>query len=285
MSSTALRSIASNAEVWLDRQLKLGRSTRSTFVHRVTPTLAAAMLERNSGNRPLNQSQVARHIDRLKRGDFVLHHHGIAFAKDGCLNDGQHRLTAIRESGIAADLQVTFGAERQEFSVIDQGRSRTAGDMLAILGETNCNHRAAIAKVLLTVKTTRDNPDPQMVTEYAMELRSSTMDDALHFGIALQKACAPSAAAVAYWWIATHSRRPERLGEFVAGLASGEGLSGAKLRLREWLVNHSRSAGASGKQVSVLRAAVIIHAWNAFISGRKTFSTNWSHYLSLPDPQ
>lgn len=261
-----------------------GKKRRFSTEVRVTPGLAAAMLVHNLSNRPITESQVLKHMRRLKNGEFILHHHGIAFAKNGALNDGQHRLTAILRSGIPGIIQVTFGAEREEFHVIDQGKSRTSADLLAISGEKNTSLRASIAAMLLRI-TSKDinRPDPQSVTEYAMMLRSPLMDEAIATGEALRKICAPTVGAVAYWWIASHSKYADRLPQFLEGMATGEGLSGAKLGLREWLIAGVKGSNQPQAQAAQ-RVAIIINAWNMWLKRRVRFETTWKHTISLPAP-
>jgi hypothetical protein len=264
---------------WFDAALERGRKSRFTEIVRVTPGLAAAMLALNIKNRPINESQVQKNILRLKEGRFILTHQGLAFAKTGVLNDGQHRLTAVARTGIAAEMQVTFGAEREEFEAVDTGGIRTAADMAAIANEANAKQRAAVAGLLLYMKTPgASRPDQQSTHRYAMELRGPDMDAAILTGRRLAGTCAPTAIAVAYWTIKTASRKPEMLDSFFEHLNDGANLSNPKLKLREWMKDKTQQRGLQNVQ----RAAVIINAWNAWVSRKKTFATEWNHQKSLP---
>lgn len=268
---------------WFNARIERGKRERFTENVIITPGIAALMLTLNIGNRRINRRQVALHIDRLQRGDFILTHQGMAIAKTGVLNDGQHRLTAILECGIPGEVQVTFGAEREEFRVHDQTYKRGAADQLSIIGESHAALRASVAKMLWRIKQSAvANPDPQLIADYAIELRGPVMDDALRMGAALGRLTAPTAVSVAYWWIATQTIKP-RIAEFWDGLATGEGLTGAKLRLREWLRNGDiHTVDSTG--MTCTKAAVIINAWNSYVSGRRTFTTTWRHVIKLPDP-
>lgn len=270
---------------WLQARLERGRRERISEVVTVTPGLALLMLQQNLGNRQMVRSQVRVHVDRLQRGDFILTHQGISFAKTGVLNDGQHRLTAILESGIAGPVQVTFGAERDEFQVVDQSRKRGAADVLSIFGEHHCALRASVAKVLWVHKQpslaslATVSPDPQIVANYAMELRSATMDDGLRLGLRLSKVTTPTAAAAAYWLISSNTKHQAKVSGFWSGMDTGEDLSGVRLRLREWL----RNRDAARNNDAINRAAGIIHAWNSYVTGKRTFITAWKHAYRLPE--
>jgi hypothetical protein len=65
-------------------------------------------------------------------GRWVLTHQGIAFGSDGTLYDGQHRLRAVVESGIAVAMRVTRGVSPEALDVIDTGTARRSQDVLAI---------------------------------------------------------------------------------------------------------------------------------------------------------
>ena len=69
-----------------------------TEVVLVTPLLAKKWLERNTDNRDIRPSVVTGLAESITRGEWVLSHQGIAFAKSGRLLDGQHRLLAIVEA-------------------------------------------------------------------------------------------------------------------------------------------------------------------------------------------
>ena len=98
----------------------------------VTKELADQWLDAN----PRNRSKKLVNLDKLKNdllhGKFELTHQGIAIAEDGELLDGQHRLVAISETGIAAWLWVCFNAPKS--TKIDIGASRNNRDSMYMAG-------------------------------------------------------------------------------------------------------------------------------------------------------
>lgn len=274
-------------KIWLHAMMYRGRTERITTVVTITPEMAAAMLELNEGNRPLGPNRVKRHIDRLKGGTFILTHQGISFAQDGTLNDGQHRLTAIAECGIGAQMQVTFGASRDEFLVVDKGERRTAGDDLSILKMSYGTLRASVAQRLYAIEHGEiGSIDAETVTRYAQSIASEKMDAALTTGNTMKKITQPTAAALAHYWIASRSKQSEaRQRDFWQSLITGENISGVCLRLREWLrdvkpeqINYSHR--------NVVIAAVIIMGWNDYAKRnvKSLRQTSWPHFIKLPEP-
>lgn len=96
-----------------------------TEMKTITPELAAEMLKKNEGNRPLSSSVVRKYVDAMTRGDWQETHQGIAFGENGRLLDGQHRLAAITQSGIAQRMLVSTGIPDRSFMIFDAGSRRT----------------------------------------------------------------------------------------------------------------------------------------------------------------
>lgn len=269
---------------WLDACFAKGKKERFSVVAKITPAIAAEMLKHNIGNRTMTRNQIDLHILRLQNDEWVLTHHGIAFADTGVLNDGQHRLTAIVESGIAAPLQVTFGADRQEFLAIDGGKVRTVSNMLQIVGRTNTAHRAALAGAIVYQFHPSRRSDRQYIYEYAMQMDDTIIEPASAFAHSMvAQGFAPTWCLLAYWWIATRSHKAEKLSDFIKGLPNGEGLTGARLYLRNAILRgDTYPKSSTGRERIVANAAAMILTWNAWCKGNKTVSLR--NLSSLPEP-
>lgn len=101
-----------------------------TEICNVSPAMAVEWLRLNTVNRKLRRSHVESIISDLRSGGWKLTHQGIAFSEDGGLLDGQHRLTAIAESGISARMMVTRGVPKDGYDMFDRGASRSMRDIL-----------------------------------------------------------------------------------------------------------------------------------------------------------
>lgn len=98
----------------------------------ITPKIAGFYLAANRTNRPIRRAWVKKLAEIIKDGEWEVTHQGIAFDIDGNLQDGQHRLHAIVESGVPVAMYVTTGASLKAFTVIDQGVKRSTGDILRV---------------------------------------------------------------------------------------------------------------------------------------------------------
>jgi hypothetical protein len=114
----------------------------------VTPKLATQWLERNTHNRRLDKNTVRKYVRDILNGDWMLNGETIIRSKSGVLQNGQHRLEAIKESGETVPLIVVTLATDDEMvlATIDTGKPRTNADVLSIQGVPNSSRVAAIGR-------------------------------------------------------------------------------------------------------------------------------------------
>lgn len=117
---------------------------------RITPALAAEFLTKNvAHNRRLKLAKIAAFARDMKNGKWRLTHQAIAFDWNGELVDGQNRLSAIVKSKTTVDMWVYHGLDPEDFTVLDSGTARTAGDFLTRHGFGNATSVAAAARLTI----------------------------------------------------------------------------------------------------------------------------------------
>lgn len=128
-------------------------------VIKITPSLANKYLELNTKNRTLRQNHVAYLIQLILDGEWRQTGEPIRFSgtldknnlpeKRTVLLDGQHRLTAFLASGKKSLLfEVIDELPVDSFQYMDQGRPRSAADVLTIDGYKNTNVLAGVGRAL-----------------------------------------------------------------------------------------------------------------------------------------
>lgn len=137
------------AEDWLSSSIAQGAAKPFAVIAEVTPHLATEMLKRNTDNRQLYTNQVTSLVADIKGGRWHLNGEAIVFAASGELNDGQHRLRAIVEAGVAVQSALVFGVSRESRITLDSGRRRYAQDHLHFDGYSNATTAAAIVRAVL----------------------------------------------------------------------------------------------------------------------------------------
>lgn len=117
-------------------------------VQTITPAIAAKMLEGNANNRALSEGRVRGLADAMTAGEWRVAQ-PIILDYNGRLVDGQHRLQAVIRSGVPTKFLVVTGVEPETFSVVDQGKNRTAVDLHHIMGGINSAIHTAVAMSMI----------------------------------------------------------------------------------------------------------------------------------------
>lgn len=128
-------------------------ATVKVCIMEVGPELAAKWLTGNTHNRNLRPSVVAKYAADMRAGEWKLTGEPVQFGSDGSLLNGQHRLTAIVESGRTVQLMVVTGLDPEVQERLDQGVPRQFSDVLNLRGESNPNLLAALTRKLHEYET------------------------------------------------------------------------------------------------------------------------------------
>ncbi len=125
-------------------------------IEMITPEMAEKYLQFNTSNRNLRKTLVSQYARDMLNGNWRLTHQGLAFNKAGTLLDGQHRLAAIVESGVAVRMVVARGVDTQHQLVMDDHAKRSAGDALTLVrGERVTASDVAIVRAAIDLQTAR----------------------------------------------------------------------------------------------------------------------------------
>jgi hypothetical protein len=99
----------------------------------ITPEIASELLERtNFDNRKLKPAVVKKYAKIMTDGDWRFSPETISMSKTGRLLNGQHRMTAVVQSGVTCRFLFATGFDDDVFSVLDRGATRTRADALKI---------------------------------------------------------------------------------------------------------------------------------------------------------
>lgn len=202
---------------------KLFKSQVQVFIEiRITPALADEWLRtRNKGNRTISEPHVDMLARQMSAGNWLSIHQPIAFDKSGELNDGQHRLAAVVRSGVTVTMWVCFGANREHMGAVDNTRTRTPGDALAIYnGRTHPAQRAAVLRMLISLEHGRFAMKPSVQEIMAADQIHDKALTWLFSGVQHSLWFAPFAAALVY----AYERKPDETAAFANLLTNPVGL-------------------------------------------------------------
>jgi hypothetical protein len=121
----------------------------------VTPAIAKELLRTNKSNRVIQTGRVESYKRQMLEGLWKFNGETISISKDGMLLNGQHRLLAIIASGVSIQMIIVEGIDADAFSTIDQGMTRSAGQIFSMAGIKNANSMSSIVNQYLLVKDTK----------------------------------------------------------------------------------------------------------------------------------
>lgn len=216
-------------------------------IETITPSQAAVWLAGNINNRSMRQSLVKQYAKEMKNGTWRLTHQGIAFAIDGTLLDGQHRLAAIIESGIAVTMLVTRGVDQRSQLVMDYHARRSSGDALSLLRKEKITARD-VSVIRAVCELTYNRIDSAKLSNEDLNLLYDTFRPALEFVNTLLPTAekgvssAPvKGAIVLAWFYVADLQKLARFCEVLSGrqIASGEPEKAA-VTLREYMLRNGQ---------------------------------------------
>lgn len=213
-------------------------------IETIQPAQAKRWLnQRNGHNRNLRQSHVDYLANEMIGGRFKETAQGISFFDDGTLADGQHRLAACVASGVAIKLPVARGVRKEAMCAYDMGARRSVADYLHLHhGLKDANLITASARSIVSMCFSYQNYQLsadvilKVLRRYGKELES-TASEIKQFKPA-QKAWIIGTIALA------RKSHPQKIGEFVAAVATGENVKKGHpaLTFRNWLINKNATA-------------------------------------------
>lgn len=248
----------------------------------VTPELASDILTLNTYNRPvkpstLKPSTLKLYVENMKKDQWRFNGDTLRISKTGSLLDGQHRLLAISQSGMPQVFNIQTGLEDNSFEVMDIGKNRSAGDVLAVKGYKYQNVLAGAIRLVMVY----DSMNTGKLKYWPDGLRFTNIQISEwpeKHNIELMVNCVTQAQKMygrsrilqhnvyaAFYYIFSRKNR-ESADNFFYMLSSGEDITANKVSsiymLRQRLINMLNSRLAL-RNVSE-KYAIIIKAWNFY---------------------
>lgn len=131
---------------------KAKRSSVTTELVTVIPSVAQAWLDQNVHNRKVSDHLVRRYMRDMKDGTWRVTGDGIRFSKSGKLLDGQHRLIACVRAQTNFETFVVYGLDDLDQEFIDIGKARNIVDIFDLRGIQNSRRLSSSLRLLLAYK-------------------------------------------------------------------------------------------------------------------------------------
>jgi hypothetical protein len=264
------------ATQWFAERMLRAEDEVFSEVVTITPTIAKLMLRRNPDNRNIRAGKLAGYKADLESGRWTLNGEPIVISKGGLLNDGQHRLTAVVETGVPMKALIVFGVSRSSRLTLDQGIDRKLVDILHMGGhKENADGVGAVARLMSLLEKTgtlkpRFGRAAKMAGVTRSEAHGTAIDNEAEIQRSLLLCRAPgfsklgSLASLAFTHLMLARVNREAADAFMTALISGADLKqGTPLYLaRERLLTVRRAKAAEVFET-------IVRGWNAARTGKE----------------
>lgn len=244
----------------------------------VTQGMAIGMLACNSRNRFLSRNLVERYKADITAGRWEFTGDSIKFDADGTLLDGQHRLVALSEiPGAAERFLVIRGLETKSQLAMDQGKKRTPGDQLSLLGVPNATLLAASVRLILaynegeiycdtsgSILRKADNSTSASIVDYVTNTHPECVQEISHVvGFVHRVDALPSVFGAAHLLFAGADVEKARI--FARLYGEGGGAQGDAYLTLSKKFSQQRRIGQ--RMLANEGLMLFIQAWNAWIAG------------------
>lgn len=245
----------------------------------VTPELAAQWLATNTDrNRRISKTTVNRYAQDMIRDQWLVTGEAIKFDREGKLIDGQHRLSAVVASKKNVQMCVIRDLDEATMLVIDTGKSRSAGDALAIAGHNGMsNELAALTRKVIAhqagtlsilerrgVRIGDKTITNHQIVDYCSQY---DLSEHVNFSARMKKkavsgALIPAEYAFFHWLFS--QKDPVSAEAFLSKLALLENV-GSDDPIRTLHTKLTKGTKLDGK----MKLHAVITAWNAWRTGQK----------------
>ena len=269
----------------------------------MTPAIAAEILRRSNGNnRELSRAHILYLRSLIEAGQWRLTHQGIAFDSNGVLQDGQHRLSAIVAADEVTAIGCFVGMDPENFKFIDEGKLRSASDVLGMLTgsgrppamATAIRHISAYGRsyetgnVRLALRVKIANGE---LVKFFLADRENIVRCCEWARQVGRKAEIPVAALSVSRYLIEQANGPtDYVDRFFHGVVTGGKPGGSRSGLdiddpRVRLASNLRNRRLNGITTTTLDVVVlVIMAWNHVIEGSRPGHLKWPQGTRAPRP-
>lgn len=253
----------------------------------VTPAIAIELLQKNTHNRSVSQSRVRQYAADMRKGQWAFNGEAIKIADDGSILDGQHRLLAVVDADREVNLLLITGLPAVAQETMDQGRSRTLGDVLKLRGERSYFNLAAATRLVCMYERDGVPFKGAFVDAPTVHQCLRTLDhnpglrDSVKLANDLSRGSLLAVSAVAGLHYLFASVDETDATDFFTRLLRGENLEARTpiFILRDRLLVDLRERILTPK----IKLAFTIRAWNAYKQGEQIQRLLWNPGGATPD--
>lgn len=270
-------SFSKDALDWYNARCKKGRFEPFSGLETLTVDRAEVLWAVNEENRNLSPACLADICRDIRNKAYRLNGETVVVSSGGLLNDGQHRVRAVIETGIPIRTFMVFGVDRDSRRTLDTGRARTTGNFISMEGGKHANRASQVAFWLLMHRlglfeqngTQKGIPTKSEVIAYWFQ-NAETIEEAINVVRIKNALEMRSSGPLATAFVLISRVNPNGAREFFSKLCEGGGYEiGSPIhRLRSRIIEMQGARLRPGQKIGL-----IIRGWNAHCRGVRQVKT------------
>jgi hypothetical protein len=261
---------------------------QTSLVFTITPEIASYIIENhNVGNRGKRFIKIKQYAADMTSDDWQMTGEPLKFSDLGLLRDGQNRLYACVESGKSFKTHIIFGLPDTSFQKMDQGAKRSGGDVLQIAGYTDTNNLSAAIRWVWLIDSgrvkLRQGLEPS-TTLHLLQTRYQSLPDNLKTAGRIYQTYRQPKGLMAALFYHFNKLNPDKAQEWAGYWESGQ--ENAKTKSIQLATKKLKEIDtiSSGRVNDVVRAALLIIAWNMFVTKKaKVGDMQWTRNDPFPE--
>lgn len=258
--------------------------TPTAVLTTVTPQMAHDWLNTAHPNRPTSRARVKTIARAITAGLWQVNGQTLVFCPEFRLLDGRHRCLAIVEAGQSVQTFCVIGIDPSCFRTMDMGRKRSGSDILSIAGHPQAQTLCSALRWLWRYEHQQMLQATIPIADYELPdylAQHPRIGSSLSWGQMLRALIPAGLAAMLN--LLMHTADPGLAKRFFLSLSRGVELTDndPAYQVRERFLHEGRTLH---HKAIAERAAVMIHAWNCYRTGRtmKPHQLRWNGDNAFP---
>lgn len=262
---------------------------QNSRIFTITPIVAADLLNLyNEGNRTPKPKKIEEYANDMMAQEWAITGDNLKFSNAAKLRDGQNRLMACIRSGVPFITHIVFGIPDAAFDRMDRGKPRDGADVIGMAGIPNAVVIAAAVRWAFLIDNhivkKRESLEPKEILGLYNERYSALQNFVGPATIIYSQTGHPKSLVIALLF---HFNRanPEKAQSFSDAWQAGQwGGRFKAIGVMQQAIATLHTA-SMGRVHDTVRAALIVKAWNLFVSGRqgRKDEVSWSVADDFPE--
>jgi hypothetical protein len=259
-----------------------------SVVMRISKRVADHVIGQYNENRPIKPASIRDYSESVGSEQWDLTGESVKFTDARKFRDGQNRFLAVSRTNGVIITDVRFGIADRAFSKMDRGKARSVEDNLALAGYKDARTLSGAVRWVALYDEDRIKSRQTFKPDRVLSLlqdKYGDLKDQIPQARQIYDTTGQPKGMVAALLYLTKRANPEKGKAFAEAFEFGSGSGEFKaIKLATQRLEQIR-VQTSGRVHELVRFAILIRAWNAYIGGKRPTKSMLNWTLEEPFPK